>query len=156
MQELHVPRMKPAAYDTWEVRQSLAAADLETARLPVEFPEPYLVVGAHVSVIATTNTNDLVIPTDEDFLVLMDVDNQRRYTNSSLIGLSSSAQRGAQFVTLASLDTRFRDLHMELKAARPVLGFAFRWKIFDDATREALYQDVDIAVSIFCTPIRGV
>src|SRR5688572_32497123 len=98
MQELHVPRMKPAAYDTWEIREPLAAADLQTSRTPIEFPEAYLVVGAHVSVIATTNTVDLVIPTAEDILVLMDVDNQRRYTSSESIGQTTAAARGQQYV----------------------------------------------------------
>jgi len=156
MQEIIVPRMKPAAYDTWEIRDSLAAADLETSRLAIEFPEPYLVVGAHVSVIATTNETDLVIPTAEDLLVIMDVDNQRRYTDAKVIGQTSSASRGMQYVTLAALDTRYRDLHMKLDSPRAVLGLSFRWKIFDATIREALYQNCDIAVAFFCTPQKGI
>jgi len=156
MQELHVPRMKPAAYDTWEIRDALDADTLETARLGLEFPEPYLIVGAHVSVIAVTNEADLVIPTAEDFMILMDVDNQRKYTSAKIIGQTASAARGQQYITLASIDTRYRDLHMELKSPRPVIGISFRWKIFDDATREALYQDADLAISFFCTPLKGI
>jgi len=155
MQEIIIPRMKPAAYDTWEIRDSLDADTLETSRLAIEFPEPYMVVGMHVSVIAVTNTVDLVIPTAEDFLALMDVDNQRLYTSARVIGQTASAARGQQYVTLASLDTRYRDLHMKMESPKPVLGMSFRWKIFDDATRETLYQNADIAVSLFCCPLKG-
>jgi hypothetical protein len=156
MQEIIIPRTKPAAYDTWEIRDTLAAEDLETARIPIEFPEPYLIVGCHVSVIPTTNTPELLTPTPEEILCLMDVDNQRRYTNAELIGQTSAAARGAQYVTLAALDTQYRDLWMELKSPRPVLGVSFRWKVLDDATREGMYQDIEIGIAFFCTPIKGV
>lgn len=153
MQELHVPRLVPAAYDTWELREDLAADELETARTELEFPGPYFIVGAHVSVIQASNNGSLLIPTAEDILALVDVDNQRRYTASSKIGQTSSATQGVQFVTLAALDTQFRDLHIELQSPRPVVGVTFRWKL--GAAADGLYEDCSIAIAFFCTPKVG-
>ena len=155
MKELIVPKSKPASPDTWEISQELPAATLQTTRIPLDFPEPYLVVGAYVSVIATSNTPDLRDPTVDDLLVFVDLNNQRVFTSSQEIGNTSVVGRKGQFVTLGSLDTRFRDLHIILDSPKPILGFQFRWKVEDDATREALYQDCIVSIATICVPIRN-
>lgn len=154
MQELLVPKTKPASPDTWEIRQDLTAAQLETGRIPIDFPEPYLIVGAYTAVISTTNEPDLRDPTPDDILTLVDLNNQRLFTSTNDIGQTTASARDSQFVTLGALDTRFRDLHIRLMSPRPILGISFRWKILDQAVREALYQDCIISVSVFCTPFR--
>ncbi len=155
MHELLVPKSKPASPDTWEVGQDLPAATLQTSRIPIDFPEPYLVVGAYVSVISTTNTADLKDPTVDDLLVFVDLNNHWVFTSANEVGQTSIVGRKGQFVTLGSLDTRFRDLHIILDSPKPILGFQFRWKIEDDTTREAMYQDALVGVALICTPIRN-
>lgn len=154
-QELHVPRLKPAAPDTWEVRESLSVEDLETSRIPLVFPGPYLIVGAHCTVIPTTNTDNLKDPTTDDLMVLLDLDNKRRFTGTGdMTGQASSAARNAEYVTLSSLDTDNRDLHIELRAPKPVIGVTFRWKIITQATREALYQNCMIGIAFYCVALE--
>ncbi len=154
MQELLVPKSKVASPDTWEISQELPAATLQTGRIPLDFPEPYLIVGAYVSVISTTNTADLRDPTVDDLLVFLDLNNQRVFTSANEIGQTSTAGRSGSFVTLGSLDTRIRDLHIRMESPKPIIGCQFRWKIEDDATREGLYQDSLIALAFICTKLR--
>lgn len=155
MKELLVPKTKPVSPDTWEISQDLPAATLQTARIPLDFPEPYLIVGAYVAVISTTNTVNLKDPTVDDLLVFLDLNNQRVFTSSNEVGQTSTTGRKGQFVTLGSLDTRFRDLHVILDSPKPIIGMQFRWKIEDDATREAMYQDCMVSVACICTKLRN-
>ena len=150
---IEIPRLKPAAHDTWEIRTTFDADEIETARIPLEFPGPYMIVGAHVTVIQTTNAGSILVPTADDILCLIDVDNQRQYTAADLIGQTTGASRGEQFVTLSALDTEFRDLLMQLDSPRPVLGATFRWKVGADA--DGLYEDCLISLAFFCLPLKA-
>lgn len=154
MHQLIVPDTKPFSPDTWEISQALLATNPSTARIPVSFPEPYMIVGCYPSVIATTNEVDLRDPTPDDILVKVDLNLQRVFTSTNDMGVTTAAGRGESFITLSALNTKFRDLQIVMDNPNPVLGMTFRWKIEDDATREGLYQDCIIAVSLFCTRMR--
>jgi len=152
MLELHVPRLKPASCDSWEIRDSLAAADNETGRITLDFPEPYLIVGMYPSVISTTDEEGFKDPTTDDILVLLDLNNQRRFTAANQIGgQTSAAARQQEFCTLSVLNTMYRDLQIDLNTSKPVIGITFRWKISDSAVRELLYNDAIVSLAFFCT-----
>ncbi len=155
MRELTVPKSKPVACDTWEVRATLAAADAESVRIPMDFPKPYLIVGCLPTIVQMSNAGGLLVPTTDDILVLMDMDNQRRFTQSDFVeGQQTGSGIEAQYVTLSSLDTQFRDLFLELTSPKPVLGFSFRWRV--GATLAAtLYEDISIGLAFFCQPLEG-
>ncbi len=149
MQELQVPRLKPAAVDTWELRDDLLATDIETARSELQFPGPYMIVGCHVSVIQSSNAGSLLIPDADDIMVLLDLDNQRRFTAGNKIGQTSAATQGIQYVTLSSLDTEFRDLLIIMESPKPVIGATFRWKL--GAAAANLYEDASIGIAFYAT-----
>jgi hypothetical protein len=145
-----LPRLKPVAPDTWEIRASLANADEESPRIDIVFPGPSTVVGAYCAVIQDSSTGGLLIPTLDDILVLVDLDNQRRFTSGPNQGQSSQASKSSQYITLAAFDSRIRDLYLNLSSPRPVLGLTFRWKRF--ATGTDFYEDAQISVSLFVLP----
>ncbi len=157
MRDLTVPKSKPVACDTWEVRATLAAADAESVRIPMDFPKPYLIVGCLPTIVQTSNAGDgsLLVPSTDDILVLMDMDNQRRFTQSDFVeGQQTGSGIEAQYVTLSSLDTQFRDLYIELTSPKPVLGFSFRWRVGTTIAAD-LYEDISIGLAFFCLPLEG-
>ena len=152
MPEILVPRLKPVAPDTWECRALLSRTEEETDRIPIQFPKPMLVVGVKATVIRGSYVGNLAIPTIEDILVLVDLDEQRRFTARAQ---SSAAGEGAQFANLSALDTRYRDLYINANAPQPVFGFTFAWWHFESGTPR--YEDAEIAVSLFVqAPIAGI
>lgn len=153
MSNLLIPRMKPIAPNTWEVRAVLSRLALESSRIPIDFPGPSLVVGAYVSVIDDSAVGGLASATSDDVMALVDIDNRRFFTSGPTQGQSSSTSASSQYVTLASLDTRYRDLAWELKSPRPVLGITFRWKRFTPPT--PIYEDALVSVALFVTDLEG-
>lgn len=145
-----LPKLKPVAPDTWEIRASLANDEEETPRVSLEFPGPTTVVGMYVSVIQDSEVGGLLIPTLDDLLVMVDLDNQRRFTSGPTQGQSVAASKSSTYVTLATLDSRIRDLYLNLASARPILGLTFRWKRFILGT--PVYEGANIAVSLFVLP----
>jgi hypothetical protein len=145
-----LPKLKPVAPDTWEIRASLANADEESPRVSLEFPGPTTVVGAYCSVIQNSSNGGLLIPTLDDFLVMVDLDNQRRFTSGPTQGQSVAASRSSTYVTLATLDSRVRDLYLNCESARPIIGLTFRWKRFDAGVPH--YEDAQISVALFVLP----
>ncbi|HXK20820.1 MAG TPA: hypothetical protein VNG33_23575 [Polyangiaceae bacterium] len=150
--EIVVPKTKPFAADTWELRAFLSRTDDATDRLPLNFPRPKLIVGIHSVVIRGSYAGGLAIPDTKDILVLMDLDNMRRFTSE---GQSSNAGQNSSFVNLSSLDTEFRDLMIDCNAPQPVVGFTFAWWHFEPGVPR--YEDAEIAVSLYVQdPIPGV
>lgn len=145
-----LPKVKPVAPDTKEIRVSLANDEEESPRVDIEYPGPSTVIGCYCSVIQDSDVGGLLIPTLDDFLVMIDLDDQRRFTKGPSQGQTAAASRSSQYVTLASIDSRVRDLYINMQSARPVLGFTFRWKRFDAAT--AFYENAIIAISVFDLP----
>jgi hypothetical protein len=141
-----IPRLKPVAPDTWEIRVNLPATDEETARVDIEFPGPSTVVGAYCSVVQASAVGGRLIAGVDNLIVLVDLDNQRRFTSGPQQGQTSAAARGSGYVTFGSLDSRVRDLYWHLDSARPVLGLIFRWKRFLAGT--PFYEDVDIGFAV--------
>ncbi len=154
MKDVLVPRMKPVAPDTWELRAFLSRNNPETNRIPITFPSAKLVVGCKATVIRGSYVGGaLLTPTPQDILVLLDLDNQRRFTSE---GQSTAAGTTAQFVNLSALDTLNRDLLIEARSAKPVFGATFAWWHFEVGT--ARYEDAEIAISFFvqdCIPGVG-
>jgi len=150
--EIVVPRVKPFAADTWELRAFLPRTDAQTDRLELNFPRAKLIVGVHSVVIQGSSAGSLLIPEPKDILVLLDLDQQRRFTSE---GQSSAAAENSTFVNLESLSTEFRDLMIECNAPKPVLGITFAWWRFLAGT--PLYEDAMIALSFYVQdPIAGV
>lgn len=141
---LHVVKDKPFSNDTWEVTAPLNGANEQTEVIPLIFPAPCRVVGLYPSIIINDTGVDLVVPTIDDIIVLIEFNQKRRYTNQ--IGQTTQAQRGQGFVTLGSLDTRVRDLDIEVDNSRPQLGAQFRWKRFTQGT--PIYRDIIIGIAL--------
>lgn len=145
MKDVLVPKMKPVAPDTWELRAFLSRTTLETARIPLTFPDGKLVVGLKATVIQGSFAGGgLLVPTTQDILVLLDLDSKRRFTSE---GQSTAAGATAQFVNLSALDTEHRDLMIDASAAKPVFGATFAWWHFEVGTPR--YEDAEIAISFF-------
>lgn len=146
MNEIMVPRMKPAAPWSWELRDVLARTAPESQRMALDLPGPSLIVGVHVTVRqASFVGGGLILPTPDDVLVLLDIDSQQRYTNAQ--PQSSSASQGQQFVVSSSLDTQFRDLNIRATSPRPVIGATWRWRTFDPTTPR--YEDASVSIAFF-------
>jgi hypothetical protein len=146
---IFLPKLKPVAPDTWELRAALLATDQETGRVEITMPGRCVVSGAYCSVI-DDSSNGLLTPGLEDILALVDLDNQRRFTSGPSQGQTSASGRGSQYVTLAALDSRVRDLYWDLQSPRPVIGMTFRWKRFVSGT--PLYEDAQISVALMIVP----
>jgi hypothetical protein len=152
MAEVLVPRMKPVAPDTWELRAFLSRTEEETDRIPLQFPRAMLVVGAKATVIRGSYAGNLAVPTIEDILVLVDLDEQRRFTARAQ---STAAGENSQFVNLSAIDTRYRDLYINANAPQPVFGVTFAWWHFEAGTPR--FEDAEIALSLFVQdPVPGI
>ncbi len=142
---IHVPRLKPAASDTWELQGSLVGAQEESTTIKMDFPGPCKIVGMYPSLSGPPAANGLVVPTLDDIMILLDFNQKRRYT--AQIGQTSQAQRGQGFVTLNALNTLFRDLEIEVTNERPVMDVQFRWKRFTQGT--PIYTDQAVSLAFF-------
>ncbi len=131
-QAIQVPRLKPAARDTWELQGSLLNTQETSEVISMDFPGPCRIVGMYPSLSGIPATGGLETPTLDDIMVMLDFNQQRIYT--SQIGQTSQAQRAQAYVTLNALNTLNRDLDIEVMNARPVMGVQFRWKRFTQGT----------------------
>lgn len=152
MREVELPRLKPVAALTWELRASLSRSAPATDRIPLQFPKPMLVVGMKATVIRDSYAGALAIPTTADILVLLDLDEQKRFTARAQ---SSSAGQNSQFINLSALDTQYRDVLINADSPQPVFGATFAWWHYESGTPR--YEDAAIALSLFVQePIAGV
>lgn len=146
---IHVPRLKPSANDTWEVQGTLPGAAAQSETIPMDFPGPCRIVGIYPSLSGPPAGGGLVVPTLDDIMVLLEFNQQRRYT--AQVGQTTPAQFGQGFVTLNSLNTLFRDLNIEVTNARPTMNVQYRWKRFvqgapiftDQVVALAMYVEID-------------
>ena len=144
-QAIHVPRLKPAARDTWELQGSLLGAQETSETIAMDFPGPCRLVGMYPSLSGIPATGGLETPTLDDIMVLLDFNQERRYT--AQIGQTSQAQRAQAFVTLNAMNTLNRDLDIEVVNARPVMTVQFRWKRFTQGT--PIYPDRIVSLAFF-------
>lgn len=142
--DLHVPRVKPFSNDTWEASASLLGSQIQSEREPIIFPAACRIVGLYPS-ITINDTSGLIVPTPDDIMVLLDMNQQRRYTAN--VGQTSQARNGDGFVTLQALNTNLRDLNIVVTNARPQAGMQFRWKRFIQGT--PIYRDVIVSLALF-------
>jgi hypothetical protein len=151
--EALLPRTKPVAAKTWELRALLSRTTPLTDRIPLQFPTPMLVVGCKATVIRGSYAGGgLAVPTVQDILVLLDLDEQRRFTARAQ---STAAGANSQFVNLSALDTMWRDLLINATSPQPVFGATFAWWHYEQGTPR--FEDAEIALSLFVQdPIPGV
>lgn len=142
---IHVPRLKPSAQDTWEVQGLLPGASEVSDTIPMDFPAPCKIVGIYPSLSGPPAGGGLVVPTLDDIMVLLDFNQQRRYT--AQVGQTTQAQRGQGFVTLNSMNTLFRDLNIEVLNARPTMNVQFRWKRFVQGA--PIFEDQVVSLALF-------
>lgn len=142
---IHVPRLKPAANDTWELQGSLLGAQETSATIKMDFPGPCKLVGMYPSLSGVAPTGSLVQPTLDDIMILLDFNQKRKYT--AQVGQTTQAQRAQGFVTLNALNTLFRDLEIEVTNERPVMDVQFRWKRFTQGT--PFYPDQAVSLAFF-------
>jgi len=142
---IHVPRLKPAANDTWELQGSLLGTQETSETIAMDFPGPCKLVGMYPSISGVRQTGGLVQPTLDDIMILLDFNQKRKYT--AQVGQTSQAQRGQGFVTLNALNTLFRDLEIEVTNERPVMDVQFRWKRFTQGT--PIFPDQAVSLAFF-------
>jgi len=143
----HTEQLAAVAPLTWEVQASLGGTVLQTGRIPLDFRGPVEIVGFYPSVIATSAALGLLTPTLDDILVLLDANNQERFTNR--LEQTTAAATGAGFVTLGALGSEraARFVAIKIRNARPDVGVQFRWK--RDPAGGAIYQDATIGLAFF-------
>lgn len=142
--DLHIPRTKPFSNDTWEIGTNLDSGVEVSEREPMIFPAPCRIVGLYPSIIPN-DSSGLVVPTVDDIMVLLDFNQQRRYTAN--VGQSTQALRGSGFVTLGAMNTLIRDLDIVVDNPRPQAGFQFRWKRYIQGT--PIYRSVVVSCALF-------
>ncbi len=143
--DLHVPRVKPFSNDTWEASASLIRTQIQSEQEPIIFPSECRIVGLYPSITINSDPSGLIVPTVDDILVNFSMNKQRNYTAN--VGQTSQARNGDAFVTLGSLDTRVRDLNIEVLTPRPQASMAFRWKRFTPGA--PIYCDVIVSLALF-------
>jgi hypothetical protein len=135
----------PIAPRTLEVFVNYPGQADESNRIDVPFPRAVQVVGVRPSIVVTSD-NQLVVPTAEDLLCALDIDQQDYPTANDGATVSSGARFG-QFVTLASLSTDRRFLGMKLTAPKPSVGVTYRWK--QGSSVAAVYEDCHIGLAFY-------
>lgn len=143
-QAIHVPRLKPAARDTWELQGSLLGAQEVSEVIKMDFPGPCKLVGMYPSISAVAS-GGLTLANLDDIMVQLDFNQERRYT--AQVGQTTQAQKAQSFVTLNALNTLYRDLEIEVANERPVMGVQFRWKRFTQGT--PIYYDAIVSLAFF-------
>jgi hypothetical protein len=150
MQQEFAALNAPVTDLTWEVTEDLPAATLETGRLPLDFRGAVEILGFYPSVIPTTATVGLRIPTLDDILVLIDVNQQERLTNRLEQG--GNASQGVSYVTLGAIGVQVPRLFRKvLRQAKPEVGIQFRWKRQD----AAFYQNARISLAFYVRYLDG-
>lgn len=144
-QAMHVPVLKPAARDTWELQGSLLGTMEMSETVPLMFPGPCRLVGCYPSLSGVPAAGGLETPTLDDIMVMLDFNQKRKYT--AQVGQTSQAQRSQGFVTLNALNTVFRDLDIEVMNERPVMDVQFRWKRFTQGT--PIFPDRVVSMAFF-------
>lgn len=144
-QAIHVPRLKPAARDTWELQGSLLGTQEVSEVIKMDFPGPCRLVGMYPSLSQPAPTGGLIAATLDDIMLQLDFNQERRYT--AQVGQTTQAQRSQGFVTLNAMNTLYRDLDIEVLNERPVLGVQFRWKRFTQGT--PIYPDQVVSLAFF-------
>lgn len=142
---IQVPRLKPAANDTWELQGSLLGTDETSETVAMDFPGPVKIVGMYPSLSGVPASGGLETPTLDDIMILLDFNQKRKYT--AQVGQTSAAQRGQGFVTLNALNTLYRDLEIEVNNDRPVMDVQFRWKRFTQGT--PIFPDRVVSLAFF-------
>lgn len=148
MPENYTPELAAVAPYTWEVQATLGRTTLQTGRIPLAFKKPVKIVGFYPSVIAGSAVGGaLLTPTLDDILVLLDANEERRFTNR--LEQTTAAATGAGFVTLGALGSARaqRFLNLKLREAAPDIGVQFRWK--RDPNGVAIYEDAIVALAFF-------
>lgn len=143
----------PVAPFTWGVQANLDSDAAETPRIPVDFKRPVLIVGFHPTVVVRgpLSGGGVKVPTTDDVLCLLDVNQQTRYTNRA--DDTTAAGEGMSFITLSSLGVLegARLTEILLDEPSPDVGVQFRWKTNAEPGGGAQeYDNAVVALDFFC------
>jgi len=139
----------PVSPFTWEVQAELPRTVLETGRLPLKWNRPVEIVGMQPSVVALNATGTpLLVPTADDIQVLLDSNQQDRYTNR--LEDTAATAMDESYVTLSSMSTFLpRLMRIQLRNASPQIGIGFRWKRHNPIAAPRFF-DALIGIAFFC------
>jgi hypothetical protein len=141
----------PVAPYTWEVQTTLAGSVERTARVPIQFRGALEILGVSPSVVVdgVATGAPLRVPTADDIMVIVDINQRERLTNR--LESTTVAGPGESFVTLSKLDVFLpRLFRAQLKNASPDMGLQFRWKVFNTGGAPLIYENARISLAFFC------
>lgn len=146
----------PATIYRWMVRTIMPGGQLQTDRIPFDFPRPVEIIGFR-SVVAPIPGAAGVDPGSITGLATDVVDVQLDVDNSELLSFERNVSApgtpaNSNFVLLSSVDVQAPALLcLRLTAPRPQLGFTFQWNL-GVATP---FADSLVSVAMFVRPLDG-
>lgn len=136
----------PIAPLTWEVFGVLQGNATQSEELPMKFPRPVQLVAIRPSVVPLhpeLPAPPFVLPSLDDLLLSVNIDQERQLTAQQQPGTTSAA--GSQFVTAASLALGLpRLLAQDIRSSTPQLTFQFRWR-----QGANIFVDCSVSVAVF-------
>lgn len=125
-------------------------AELEMSEgVPVQFPEPVILVGVHPTVIQNGPQDEdetLLVPTLDDVAVQLST-NRRDFWTAQNRGSEVNGDPGEQWNTLSMLGVKERYLWIHLSEATPLVNLKCKWKRFTQGTPH--YTDALVGIGFF-------
>lgn len=132
----------PIAPEDWQITARLASGDLTTSAAPMRFGRALTIVAFNPSVIPVTLGGGLRVPTLEDVLVEITIENERPITQGTG---AQSQQVPNLYCTLADFSVQTPRLVMrKLNYPDPAMQVNFRWRL-----GVGVYNDADIRMGCF-------
>ena len=152
-QALHAP----IAPYTWEVRSILLTTQLETTRIPIFFRGPVEIQGFWPTVRVNRNIQGGTrrIPTTDNVMVMLDINQQDRMTNR--LEATSVANPLQSYVTLSSMSVFApRLVRLQIINASPDVGIQFRWDQDPQPGGVPIYENALVQLAFFCRYLNEV
>ena len=147
----------PVAPWTAEVKMTLPGADSGggTARIPMEFPYPVIVVGFRPVVIPVFPVPmGVTLATTDDIDVQMDINLQAELNQTFAIAGVATTQ-GNNFVTLSGIGIQVPRLFgAALTDPRPTIGFTCRWTQSSPPPAAPIHPDTIIKIAAYYIPLH--
>lgn len=148
----------PATIYRWMIRTIMPGDQLQTDRIPFDFPRPVEIIGFR-SVVAPIPGQGapLIDPGSVTGLATDLVDVQLDVDNSELLSFernvsSPGSPANSNFVLLSSVDVQAPALLcLRLTAPRPQLGFTFQWNLGVASP----FMNSLVSVAMFVRPLDG-
>ncbi len=142
----HVALVAPACNRTWEALTRLNATQEETDTVVVSFPRPARIVAVYPSISPVLLQQGLAMPTLDDILVELSLNEETRLTNRFDV-VTQPSGTARVMVTMASFrDTTggARILDISLPEKTNELAIRYRWK----STQPAQPQFLDVVLGM--------